>query len=316
MIRDKKASFSVVKIIITSFILIICGTVGVMAFNLQIKDVKIVLVDGKEINLVTTKNTVSEILAENHITVLEDESVIPGIDETIQKQTTIKIVKTTDLDKEKAAEELISNMTNKSTEEIAAGYQNIVEKIVTEIEIIPFETITKDVAETAEDSTDKVIQKGTNGEKEVTYKIKYLDESEISREKVSEKILKEAIAQIIQKQSKVTSRSGSRAATTGDKAVYQAYAQSKMADYQWSDYDYECLINLWTKESNWTVTAGNTSSGAYGIPQALPASKMSKYGDDYLTNHETQINWGLNYIDQRYGSPENAWAHFQSKNWY
>jgi len=103
---------------------------------------------------------------------------------------------------------------------------------------------------------------------------------------------------------------------TGNTKVYQDYAYSLFASYNWSDEDLLCLINLWNRESGWNPYATNSSSGAYGIPQSLPASKMAAFGSDYLTNYKTQIQWGLNYISNRYGSPTNAWAHFQSHNWY
>ncbi|MFS8479179.1 MAG: lytic transglycosylase domain-containing protein [Micromonosporaceae bacterium] len=77
-----------------------------------------------------------------------------------------------------------------------------------------------------------------------------------------------------------------------------------------------CLDKLWTKESGWSTTATNRSSGAYGIPQALPGSKMSKFGDDWRTNPATQIKWGLDYIKGRYGTPCGAWSFFQSRGWY
>ena len=79
---------------------------------------------------------------------------------------------------------------------------------------------------------------------------------------------------------------------------------------QWS-----CLDDLWQQESSWQYDAEN-ASGAYGIPQALPASKMASVASDYLTNPETQIKWGLEYITSVYGTPCNAWAHEESAGWY
>ena len=79
---------------------------------------------------------------------------------------------------------------------------------------------------------------------------------------------------------------------------------------------FPCLDNLWTKESGWNYRAENTSSGAYGIPQALPGDKMAVFGDDWRTNPATQIKWGLDYIENRYGTPCNAWSHSQSTGWY
>ena len=77
-----------------------------------------------------------------------------------------------------------------------------------------------------------------------------------------------------------------------------------------------CLNKLWTKESHWNHKAQNKSSGAYGIPQSLPGSKMASVGSDWRTNPATQIKWGLNYIEGRYGSPCKAWSHSQSVGWY
>ena len=77
-----------------------------------------------------------------------------------------------------------------------------------------------------------------------------------------------------------------------------------------------CLEKMWTKESNWRTTAENPSSGSYGIPQALPATKMAVYGSDYRTNPVPQIKWGLNYIKTRYGTPCKAWTFWQAHNWY
>jgi hypothetical protein len=77
-----------------------------------------------------------------------------------------------------------------------------------------------------------------------------------------------------------------------------------------------CLVNMWNKESHWNPLDKNPSSGAYGIPQALPATKMAPYGSDYLTNPVPQIKWGLDYIKGRYKTPCGAWAFWQSHSWY
>ena len=78
----------------------------------------------------------------------------------------------------------------------------------------------------------------------------------------------------------------------------------------------QCLQKLWTKESDWKTTAKNPSSGAYGVVQSLPATKMASAGADYLTNYRTQINWGLNYVKTRYGSPCGALNFHLAHNWY
>ena len=116
----------------------------------------------------------------------------------------------------------------------------------------------------------------------------------------------------------VTSRGGTSVrAATGTKAEYQAYAKNLCINtYGWTENDFNCLVKLWERESNWNPNAHNKSSGAHGICQALPASKMASEGDDYYTNGKTQIRWGLKYIKNRYGTPANAWAHSQQKGWY
>ena len=84
----------------------------------------------------------------------------------------------------------------------------------------------------------------------------------------------------------------------------------------WEYAQFSCLVKLWERESNWKLTATNPSSGAYGIPQSLPASKMASAGADWRTNAETQIKWGIGYIEGRYGSPCAALAHSDENNWY
>lgn len=99
--------------------------------------------------------------------------------------------------------------------------------------------------------------------------------------------------------------------------AYQNYAHDLVINkYGWSEYDFQCLIKLWNRESGWNPNAHNKSSEAHGIPQSLPASKMRSEGADYYTNGYTQIRWGLKYIKGRYGSPSKAWQHSQRKGWY
>jgi hypothetical protein len=94
----------------------------------------------------------------------------------------------------------------------------------------------------------------------------------------------------------------------------QSIAKRLIATMGWAD-QWPALDLLWTRESGWRWNAANPS-GAYGIPQSLPASKMAAAGADYLTNPETQIRWGLGYIKATYGGPDNAWAHELSHGWY
>jgi hypothetical protein len=93
-------------------------------------------------------------------------------------------------------------------------------------------------------------------------------------------------------------------------------ARLLVADRGWSSSEFSCLDSLWTKESNWNYRATNPSSGAYGIPQSLPGSKMAANGSDWATNPVTQIQWGLDYIAGRYGTPCGAWNFSQIHNSY
>lgn len=96
----------------------------------------------------------------------------------------------------------------------------------------------------------------------------------------------------------------------------QAEALKQLAAHGWGADQFSCLNQLWNRESSWRINATNTSSGAYGIPQALPGNKMASAGPDWETNPATQIKWGLKYITDRYGTPCGAWAHSQATNWY
>lgn len=96
----------------------------------------------------------------------------------------------------------------------------------------------------------------------------------------------------------------------------KAAAKSMLPAYGWDESQYQCLEIMWTKESAWDYAAENPGSGAYGIPQSLPADKMGSIAPDWRTNAVTQIKWGLGYIKERYGSPCEAWAWWQAHNWY
>ncbi|WP_285117092.1 hypothetical protein [Leifsonia sp. fls2-241-R2A-40a] len=100
---------------------------------------------------------------------------------------------------------------------------------------------------------------------------------------------------------------------SGAKSVAASIAASQ---YGWGSDQFQCLDNLWQRESGWNYQASNSGSGATGIPQALPGSKMASFGTDWATNATTQIKWGLDYIARGYGTPCGAWGHSESYNWY
>jgi hypothetical protein len=95
----------------------------------------------------------------------------------------------------------------------------------------------------------------------------------------------------------------------------QQIAAAMLGSYGWSSSQFGCLVSLWNVESSWNIYASNPS-GAYGIPQALPGSKMASAGPDWQSNAATQIRWGLGYIKSTYGSPCAAEAHEQATGWY
>lgn len=116
------------------------------------------------------------------------------------------------------------------------------------------------------------------------------------------------------------SRDAERAKLAAEKRKYEGtpreVARNLLPDHDWSDSQFDCLDNLWTRESRWKYNADNPTSSAYGIPQALPGYRMAEYGSDWRTNPITQIKWGLDYIEDAYGTPCGAWAHSEAKGWY
>ncbi len=312
MNKVKSTSISYRKVMAISVVFILILGISVIAGNIKPKNVKIKFSNNHEIMVLTSKTKVSEILKDNHIMLSSDETVIPALEEDVTNTNTIIITKAGE-EPTKVAE-ISKEELNNDIQAIAENYTDITEEIITVQEEIPFETITKDVSSGAT-TTNKVIQEGKNGIREVTYKVKYKNKVEIEKIELSSKIIKEPVDKIVQIQTKVTSRSGLRLGS-GSVLIYQQYASTLCRSYGWSETDIECLISLWNKESGWNPYAYNSSSGAYGIPQALPGSKMASKGSDYKTNYQTQINWGLSYISSRYGTPQIAWNHWLSKGWY
>lgn len=150
-----------------------------------------------------------------------------------------------------------------------------------------------------------------------TVKTSKLEEKQKAEEEEAKKQEAIRLAKAEQEKMQVTSRGGSISRVSNSVSELQAYAKNLCLNtYGWSENDFECLVKLWNKESGWNPNAHNSSSGAHGIPQSLPASKMSSEGSDYYTNGQTQIRWGLKYIKNRYGSPSSAWSFWSSHNWY
>ncbi len=207
MKTDDKLSIRIMrKIAFVSIVFVCILAIGVMAAKSDVNSVKIVFADDCETTVMTSKVLVSEILEENHIMLKSDEQVYPDMNTNIDFTKTITISKMTQ-EKKVIAEEVESI----STEEILGNYVTITEKIITEQIEIPYETITKDVSSSGTDTTNKVLQQGENGLKEVKYKVKFQDDVEKERETISETIIKEPVDKIIQISTKIVARSaGSR----------------------------------------------------------------------------------------------------------
>lgn len=143
------------------------------------------------------------------------------------------------------------------------------------------------------------------------------EEAKRKAEEEAQRLEAERIAQ--EEAKRKAQEEAARIAASANQSVasLQSYAHDLVVNsYGWSEDDYYVLVNLWNKESGWKVNCYNSYSGAYGIPQSLPGNKMASEGDDWQTNGETQIRWGLKYIKGRYGSPSGAWGHFLEHNWY
>ena len=149
---------------------------------------------------------------------------------------------------------------------------------------------------------------GENGMRSVTYEIEMRNGQEVGRTEIASVTTKEPTKQV--------EIVGAKLPTPTNPSENAQLGHSMMLAAGFGEDQWGCLYNLWSRESGWRTNAGNPSSGAYGIPQSLPASKMASHGADYLTNPATQISWGLSYIKGRYSTPCGAWSHFQTKNWY
>ena len=113
----------------------------------------------------------------------------------------------------------------------------------------------------------------------------------------------------------VTDGSATPSGPVAPASTAQAYAAGLVASHGWAGSEFGCLVNLWNRESGWNAHAANPS-GAYGIPQALPGSKMGAAGGDWQNDYKVQIRWGVGYIAGRYGSPCGAWAHSEAVGSY
>ncbi len=302
MNKVKNTSISYRKVIAISVVFIIILGISVIAGNVKLNNVKIKFSNNHEITVLTSKTKVSEILQENHIMISSDETVIPTTTEDITDTKTIIITKVGEEPTKiaKVSEEELNN----NIDEIAENYSNITEEIVTVQEEIPFETITKDVSNGSE-TTNKVIQSGRNGIREVTYKVKYKEDVEIERIELSSKIIKEPVNKIVQIQTKVTSRYSSRGAavTTASSGRYKVTAYCACVKC--------CGKTNGITASGTKATANRTvaapSSFAFGtkivmngqtyVVEDRGGAIQGNRIDLYMNSHSEALAWGVRYLD-------------------
>lgn len=310
MKREEKASISIIKIICVSIILILISGIGVMAVNTNLKDVKIILQNGYEMTALTSKQTVSEILEENNIILEENQKTIPDLSEEISEGQSIQITDKsyTEVQIAKISEEGVET----SLDQLLENYAPITEKIVVEQVTIPYETVTKNATATENDTTNKVLQQGKDGLKEVTYKVKYQNEIEIEKTVISEKVIKEPVNKIVQVQKNIqTSRASSTPRTSTEAASTTAVIGGET--YKITAY---CSCSKCCGKST-----GRTSSGTHataGRTVAAPAkfaygTKLNIGGhiytvedrggaitgnriDIYVNSHSAALQWGVKYL--------------------
>jgi len=249
--------------------------------------VMMVVVDGAKLQAQTNAATVSDALTALGVVLGPDDQVNPALDQPTKPGQTITV--------ERAF--------------ITDGSQTIV---------LPFEKVTKKDATMAKGTT-KVVQEGKAGQRLVTYVATMAGDTELERTVVMDTIVVAPVDEITLVGTKEAPKPTNvpNVPINVSPGSAQAIAKEMMANqYGWGDDQFACLVALWERESGWRVNSSNPSSGAYGIPQALPGSKMASAGADWRTNPATQIAWGLGYIKGRYATPCGAWGAFQQKGWY
>jgi uncharacterized protein YabE (DUF348 family) len=184
--------------------------------------------------------------------------------------------------------------------------------------VIPFHTKRK-IDPSLKAGTKKVVQRGRTGLRSITWSLVYVDGKLVGKVRMQETVLRRPVDQVehigtMGEQPSVDTPNAP-AAPLPSPGSAQAIARKLLPSYGWTTDQFNCLVQMWDRESGWRVNAANPS-GAYGIPQALPGSKMASAGPNWESNASTQIKWGLGYIKARYNSPCQAWSLWQTQGWY
>ena len=305
MKKEEKASISIMKIICISIILILISGIGVMAVNTQLSDVKIVLQNGYEMTALTSKTKVSDILEENNIILEDNQKTIPDLDSEIAAGETIKI--TDKSYNEVQIAKISEDGVETSLDQLLENYAPVTEKIVVEQVTIPYETVTKNTTNETTGTTNKVLQQGKDGLKEVTYKVKYQNDVEIEKTVISEVVITEPVDRIVQVQKVQTSRSSalprtSSTSTTGG-TTYKITAYCPCSKC--------CGKATGRTASGTTATAGRTVAASskfafgtklnigghiYTVEDRGGAVNGNKI-DIFVNTHAEALQWGVRYMN-------------------
>lgn len=271
MKKAKKAQLPIKKIIGICLILLFVMGVGVMANNAKLSNVKIILSNGYIMNITTSKTKVADILEENHIILLPEESVTPEKESEISDNKTIRISKDESTIEVAQTEE---NSSNTTIETLLKSYDSIVEKIETIQETIPYETITKDVSNNDSNKRETVIQQGKDGLKEVTYKVKYQNDVEIERTEISSNIIEEPVDKIIEVRKKVITNRSTRSTSVSYNNGVWSYSEE--------EFDLLCAITAQECSSSYEGALAVISTACNRAVSAKWASK----GSDPLSQYK------------------------------
>lgn len=285
------------KIVFVSIILIGMLTIGVIAAKSNLNTVTIICSDDCELSVVTSETNVGKILEDNYIILLDDEKVTPSADSNIDFSKKIIISKVTE-------EPIIiaEEVSNVSTEEILGNYVTVTEKIVTEQEEIPYETVTKDISASGTETRNKVLQEGENGLKETKYKVKYQNDVEIEKTKISEEIIKEPVEKIVQISTKVTSRSGTRSVNAGSLSASVENATPTVLSMNVSAYTASTCGKSSGSAGYGITSSGRPASSWYTIAagSAYPIGTVV-----YIPYFSNQPNGGWFVVEDRGGAISN-----------
>ncbi|HET8583732.1 MAG TPA: ubiquitin-like domain-containing protein [Jatrophihabitans sp.] len=194
--------------------------------------------------------------------------------------------------------------------------QRVATKTVTRMKTLPFSTTRKSDPSLTKGTTE-VVTPGRDGKVRIVYSIVYVDGKAVGQTTLSSVVLARPRTQVVKVGTKdvpaPVTVAAAPTAPAPSPGTAKAIAKQMLTARGWGTDQYDCLVTLWNNESGWRVNATNSSSGAYGIPQALPGSKM---GPGWQTDATVQIRWGLGYIASRYGTPCGAWSYWQANGWY